>query len=225
MAWGVALLLSGCMIFLYSAQMRGMIALPLFGMLGMSALPFTPAAGGWQGLLGSPFSIWQVVVLLAHILMLLGYLRFMVRPKDALRDMERWVQVVYPLGLLSLVAAQWLVGTIGWKDVLTIGTWWAAVLTGVGLAAGGAVSLLLRRVELSGSAPVQWYLLAARRAGGFLALVLSLRWLYDLLWAVYNRVEQLVQFLTDILEGDGGVLWVFVLLAVFISVLVTQISP
>lgn len=225
MAWGVALLLSGCMIFLYSARMRGLIAFPLLGLLGMSALPFTPAAGGWQGLLGAPFSLWQVVVLFAHILLLLGYLRFMVRSGDKLHDMERWVQVVYPLGLLILVFAQWLVGTIGWREVLTMGTWWAALLTGLGLALGGGLSLLLRRFELSGSVPVQWYLLAARRIGGFLARLLSLRWLYDLLWAVYNHVEQLVQFLTGILEGDGGVLWVFVLLALFVSVLTSQISP
>jgi hypothetical protein len=194
-------------------------------LLGFSALPFTPAAGGWQGLLGGPFSLWQVVLPVAHILLLLGYLRFMVRPGDKLWDMERWVQVVYPLGLFVLVAAQWLVGTIGWKDVLTMGVWWTAALTGLGLAAGGAISLLLRRVELSGSVPVQWYLLAARRVGGFLARLLSLRWLYDLLWAVYNQVELLAQFLTSLLEGAGGVLWVFVLLALFISVITARISP
>ena len=225
LAWGVALLLSGAMIFLYSARMRGMIAFPLLGLLGFSALPFTPAAGGWQGILSGPLSVWQVVTLIAHILLMLGYLRFAVRPGERLRDMERWVQVAYPLGLFVLVAAQWLVGTLGWKDVLTVGVWWVAPLSGLGLALGGGLSLLRQRMELSGSAPVQWYLLAARRVAGFLARLLSLRWLYDVLWAIYNRVEQLVQFLTSLLEGDGGVLWVFVLLALVVSLLTSRVTP
>ena len=225
LAWGTALLLSGSLIFLYSASMRGTLALPLLGLLGLMALPFTPAAEGWVGVLKGNFTIWELLLLLAHLLLLLGYLRFAVRAGDSLRDMERWVQVVYPFGLGLLVAAQWMVGTIGWAGALTVGVWWAALATGVGLAVAGGLWLLLIRVELGASGPIKWYITSARRVGGFVSQVFSLGWLYTLLWSVYRLLEQAIHVLTDILEGTGGVMWVFVLLALFASLLVSRLSP
>ena len=114
------MLLTGSLLFLYSARMRGTLALPLLGLLGLSGLPFTPAAGGWLGVLKGPINFWDLMLLISHILLLLGYLRFAVRPADKLRDMERWVQVIYPFGLGLLVAGQWLVGTLGWAGSLTM---------------------------------------------------------------------------------------------------------
>ncbi len=225
MAWGTALLLSGSLIFLYSAQMRGTLVLPLLGLLGVSALPFTPAAGGWLGILKGDFSVWDLCLLLAHLLLMLGYLRFAVRKGGALRDMERWVQVIYPFGLGLLVAAQWMVGTIGWAGALTMGVWWAPLGTGLGLAAGGGLWFWLSRVEVSAPQPLRWYLSSARRAGAFISAIFSLGWMYNLLWFLYRGMEQAIQVLTDILEGAGGVLWVFVLLALFASLLLSRFSP
>ena len=225
MAWGSALLLTGSLLFLYTARMRGTLVLPLLGLLGLSGLPFTPAAGGWIGLLSGPLRFWQAVLILAHIFLLLGYLRFAVRSGDPLRDMERWVQVVYPFGLFLLAAAQWVIGTLGWSGAFTLGVWWVSPLTGLGLALGGGISLWLRRIELAAPAPLEWYQVTSRQVGGFLARLFSLGWLYNLLWAVYRRMEQLVHFVTTLLEGDGGVLWVFVLLALFVSFLTARILP
>jgi hypothetical protein len=58
-----------------------------------------------------------------------------------------------------------------------------------------------------------------------LSAVFSLNWLYRLLWSLYRLLQQAIQALTDILEGDGGVLWVFVLLALFVSVVRSRMSP
>lgn len=225
LSWGMALLLAGTLIFLYSARARGTLVIPLAGVLGLSALPFTPAAGGWLGILSGPFTLWQGLLVLAHVLLLLGYLRFAVGDRDALRDMERWVQVIYPFGLILLVAAQWFVGTLGWPGALTVGVWWAAPVTGLGLVLSGLGFVLFRRIEMASPAPLRWYLTAVRRVGASLSAVFSLGWLYNLLWRIYRRLEQLVQLLNNILEGDGGLLWVFVLLALFISLLQVRVTP
>ncbi len=225
MAWGTALLLSGSLIFLYSARMRGTLALPVLGILSLSALPFTPAAVGWVGVLKGDFTFWELLLLLAHLLLILGYLRFAVRKGDALRDMERWVQVIYPFGLGLLGLAPWVVGTIGWAGAFTVGIWWTAPVTGLGLAALGGLWALLGRLELAAPEPLKWYLNAARRTGALISQIFSLGWVYSLLWAVYRRLELAIQILTDILEGAGGVLWVFVLLALFASLLISRLSP
>jgi hypothetical protein len=224
-AWGSALLLSGSGIFLYSARARGSLILPLLGLLGFSALPFTPAAAGWEGILRGPVSAWQVLILVAHLLLALGYLRHALRPGDVLRDMERWVQTAYPAGLIFLVLAQWVIGVIGWPGSFTIGVWWTGLFSGVGLVLVGSLSSWLIRRGVSAPLPFQFYLQTGRRAGAFLSTLFSLGWLYNLLWAFYRRLEQAVQMLTTILEGDGGVLWVFVLLALFISLVQSRVAP
>jgi hypothetical protein len=224
-AWGVALLLSGSMIFLYSARARGSLALPLLGLLGFSGLPFTPAAAGWPGILTGNGNAWQIVILFSHLLLMLGYLRHSLRPGDVLRNMERWVQTAYPLGLALLVLAQWTVGVIGWQGSFGIGVWWAAVFSGLGLVLVGGISTWLANRSLSAPLAFQFYQQLGRRVGAFLSSLLSLGWLYTLLWAVYRRMEQAVLVLTAVLEGDGGVLWVLVLLAMLISLIIPQVSP
>jgi hypothetical protein len=224
-AWGVALLLSGSLIFLYSARARGLVTLPLLGMLGLSALPFTPAAAGWQGILRGPLNGWQMIILVSHLLLLLGYLRHALRPGDPLRDMERWVQTGYPVGLVLLVLAQWVVGLIGWPGSFTVGVWWAAIFSGLGLVLLGGLATWLLRRQMSAPVSFQFYLQLARRIGVFLSALFSLGWMYNLLWSIYRRVEQAVLALTAMLEGDGGVLWVLVLLALLISMIQPRVAP
>ena len=45
-AWGLATLFSGGVLFLYSARSPRIIVLPILGLVGISALPYTPA---WRG--------------------------------------------------------------------------------------------------------------------------------------------------------------------------------
>jgi hypothetical protein len=47
--------------------------------------------------------------------------------------------------------------------------------------------------------------------------LLSLRWLYRLTWALYERVGQIVSWLSIILEGEGGVLWTLFLLVLLMT--------
>ena len=224
-AWGVALLLSGTLIFLYSARARGLLALPLFGLLGFSGLPFTPAAAGWQGILQAPMNIWQFMILTSHLLLMLGYLRYALRSGDSLRDMERWVQTAYPAGLVFLILSQWVIGLIGWPGSFTVGVWWASLFSGLGFVMVGSTRAWIVRRGASAPDSMQFYLQTGRRFGAALSVLFSLDWLYNLLWKIYRWMENAVQFFTAMLEGDGGVLWVLVLLALFLSLLQNRITP
>jgi hypothetical protein len=52
----------------------------------------------------------------------------------------------------------------------------------------------------------------------------NLAWLYDLLWWIYHRLLQIIQVVSEILEGEGGVLWTLVLLALLISLLQSRLA-
>jgi hypothetical protein len=223
-AWGVALLLPGGLLFLFSARRRSLLFLPALGLLAFSGLPFTPAASGWQGVLATPFNGWQILLLAAHALLMLGYVRFLPAGGDDLGKMERWVQVVYPLGLSVMLLADVLIGLIGWRDSFSAGLWWAGAASAVLAAVIGLASFTWRQRTAPDTALNRWYTSALRQVGGFLFTLLSFTWLYRALWRLYRFLAQGIQVLTEILEGEGGVLWAMVLLALLVSLLQSRLA-
>jgi hypothetical protein len=217
----MALLLSGGVIFLYSARRASVIFIPLLGALGLTGLPFTPAASGWTGLLVKPFTLLSLIFIVALALLLVGYLRHAFRPGDSLAAMDRWIQVVYPTGLLILVISQWLTGVLGWSSSFTVGIWWGSLLASI-LAAGIFFGVIgLRRIQVPAAYSQSWLSILLERSGDRLAAFFRLEWVYSLLRLFYLIAQRLIQFLTAILEGDGGVLWVLLLLALLVSLLQT----
>ncbi|HNS37527.1 MAG TPA: hypothetical protein PKM01_07060, partial [Anaerolineaceae bacterium] len=59
----------------------------------------------------------------------------------------------------------------------------------------------------------------------FLSKIISLTWFYRLLEWFYARLGQVVRFLSLIFEGDGGVLWTLVFLALVITLIRSQVTP
>ncbi len=218
LAWGLALLLSGGVIFLYSARPYRFPVILLLGGIGLSGLPFTPSSGGWAGLVVPPFNLLDMILIFAHSLLLLGFLRFALAERPLLVTSERWVQVMYPFGLLILIAAQWLIGVFGWPNSLAAGVWWGAVAS-TALAAGLLFGFQrLRQIAIVGGR-LDWLALVGGRVGHGLSAFLRLDWLYRFLWLVYGLVQSLVRFLTTILEGGGGLLWALLLLALLATLL------
>jgi hypothetical protein len=44
-------------------------------------------------------------------------------------------------------------------------------------------------------------------------------WLYQALWWIYRLVNRLVGFLTEVLEGEGGILWGVLWVALLVSLI------
>lgn len=221
-AWGCALILTGSVLFFYSARRRQIAFLPLLAVLGITGLPFTPASAGWQGISGSSANLFTPLFFLAVIFLIWGYFRHLMRPREELYRMERWVHAVYPVGLGLLILAQWAIGIRGWPGSFTAGVWGmsigAALLAGLGL-------ILFRNYQqrLVSDAPSErWLGVFARRLGHFLNAILSLNWLYSLINGLYRLVQNIIQLLTAMFEGDGGVLWSLVMLALLVSLITTS---
>ena len=129
LAWGLACIFSGGLLFLFSVRNGNLLPLPLFGLLGFLGLPFTPAWGGMQLYASRSFIYILPVFVLAHVLLVSGYIRHAIRAGSlrtparggltvrtpethglTVRTPEthgltvperpqRWVWVLYPLGL------------------------------------------------------------------------------------------------------------------------------
>jgi hypothetical protein len=207
LAWGIAALFSGGLLFLSSARDRRLAWLTLLGILGFSALPFTPA---WNGarLFDPPFHPLILLFLASHALLILGYARHTLRQLTTLVGIERWVWAIYPFGLALLILTHFAYGLWTNPDLESApqAGWWA------GPAALGLAGLLVfwdRRGFRMERYPVS-----------MLDSILSLNWLYSSFWFSYHLLRRLTRFITEILEGEAGILWallVLVLLLVLLS--------
>lgn len=216
-AWGVALLLVGSVIFFYSAHRRRNLFIPILAAVGITGLPYSPAASGWVGIVGDQFSFSTFIFLIAVVLLIWGFIRQSLRPREEIHRMERWVHPVYPAGLLSLIIAQWIIGMIGWPGSFQLGVWWISMAVLVLAGAGIALAFLLVKRSSTRLVSPNWLGFITRRTGLALGTFFRLNWLYQFLLWLYHRIQGIVQLITAIFEGDGGILWSMVLLAIFIS--------
>jgi hypothetical protein len=220
LAWGIALLLPGSLLFLYHPRIQRMNFLMHFGLIGLIGLPFTPLASGWSGLLNNGPTFWTFVFLMVHALILLGYLKFTLEPGGDTSILESWARLVYPLGIIVIIQSIIALGLIGWPGSLTLGIWWlpaASILLILGtyyfVQRAGFDAANIKLPSSSGLTKVVNWILPR------LEPIFRMEWVYQLLWWMINIINQLLRAFSIILEGEGGMLWTILLLVLMISLL------
>jgi hypothetical protein len=208
--WGIALILSGGLLFLYSSRLKKINWIPWLGIWGISALPFSISAAGWQA---SNNISWLLAVpfLPAQALLMNGFIRHTLHPGEtSLESQEKWVKVLYPTGLSLLVGMTILLGLWGWEGAHTVGVWLWAVVT-ILLATGFFLLAIKFRARIfTGNISVQW------------TEISPIGRLYNLLSSIFGFLERIARIFTTSLEGEGGLLWSLLLLVLIISILSTR---
>jgi hypothetical protein len=218
LAWGLVCLFSGGLLFLNSVHVKNMWPFWILGLFGLSGLPFTPAWNGMQvynaphlvSLTAGSLIILALITLVTHALLLVGYVRHLLRPTIMPPGIERWVWLLYPLGLALLLITFYLVGWWARPAIKEV-TWtsWA----------GGAAALLL--------AGLFWQLRTRQlrlphSVATIVRMILSPAWFYGFFLALYRSLRSVIDWITLILEGEGGILWTLLLLALILSLLASQ---
>lgn len=218
-AWGTALIFSGGVIFLYTAREKFTHAPLGIALLGMTGLPFTLTANGWSGLVTPPINAPDFIFFAAHILLLAGFLRHSLQPGEPISSTERWIRILYPGGLLFLALSSWLAAAFGWEQFALSPVWPASVLSTL-ILTGYAVWRYRFHASISlGVYEKSWAVILGKRAARIVSAVLRLDWLYQFFGFTYRVFQSVLQTVTAILEGEGGILWVFVLLALLVALI------
>lgn len=219
-AWGMVLILPGSLLFLFSPRVQRINFLLFFGLLGLLGLPFTPAASGWAGLVGNGFNIWTVAFIIAHGLMVLGYLDRALQPGGMAGTLEAWARVAFPLSLIVMIQSMIVLGLIGWPGSFTLGIWWLSLISNALIISVvffihrfGARSPYFQLPASSGVKSAMDWLFPR------LEPVFRLEWLYRVVWRVYNFLGKIMKLLSVILEGEGGILWTILILVLLITIL------
>ena len=210
LAWGIAALLSGGLLFLYSARHRYLTALLILGLIGISILPYTPS---WPGvdLYAAPFEPVLVLFIVIQVILMIGYLRHTFRQGPTLSGVERWVWLIYPWGLMLIVLAQIIIGWYIKLPSLTLANSWPGILV---CSLVTLFAFLQRKLE---AGPILATVIG--RLNAVFSVIFAMNWFYQLLWRIYNTIGGFISLFTDVVEGEGGVLWALLFLVLLIVIL------
>jgi hypothetical protein len=144
-----------------------------------------------------------------------GFIRHTLRPpspREIYEDQPLWAKNIYPVGLILLLATIFLVGVIGWDGALQFGNVFAGLVASI-LTFG----LLWSTPRLRILNPVRAHWVSPANPTWLDAI-------YGSLWNVYRQLGSLSRICSNLLEGDSGIMWTLLFLALFIS-LFTQGTP
>lgn len=205
-AWSCALILCGGVLFLSSEPNKWLIRSLWIAVFGISALPLSLTAAGWSGETG--YILAWIPLLPAQAMLLAGFIRYILRSptsREFYEDQPLWGKNIYPIGIILLLAAILLLGWFGWDGSLQIGNLLASLIAS---ALSFGLIWFTPRVRILNPVRAHW----VRPA--------NLTWLdrlYQSAWNLYRQSGRLSRIFSDVLEGDSGVMWTLLFLALFIS--------
>ena len=207
-AWGCALILGGGALFLASVQQIWLNRALLLAVFGLSSLPFSLTASGWESSTPSFFLAWPLL-LAAQALLVAGYVRHALRPgaRENMEAQPSWTRNVYPAGIAILLLSILLLGLFGWDGAGRMGAWIAALFASI-LTVG--LIWITPRLRLFNPIRAHWI----RPSDNTWRSVLSRN-----LWNTYQSLSQLTTAISATLEGEGGIMWTLLFLALLISFL------
>jgi hypothetical protein len=147
-------------------------------------------------------------------MLIAGFIRHSQRTvaRTGVEDQPIWAKNVYPIGIFLLLAMVILLALFGWDGSLQFGNWI------IGIAATSlTVGLLWLTPRLRILNPVRAHWVRPTNAS----------WLdrsYQLLWGIYRQLARMSNSFTNMLEGESGIMWTLLFLALFISFF-TQGTP
>ena len=205
-AWSCALILVGSALFLTSMQNKWLERALFLGVLAISALPFSLTATGW---VSADLSYWYAAPFLiaAHAMLIAGLVRHILRSSTRVvfDNQPPWARNVYPIGIMILLVTIVGLSTFGWQGTLQIGNWLLGLSASL-LAAG--LFWLTPRLRILNPVRAHWVRPETPS---------WLDWGYQTLWSIYQQLSRFSNSFSNMLEGESGVMWTLLFLALFIS--------
>lgn len=204
--WGTSLVYAGGFVFLVNRSNQGLMPAMILAVFGISMLPLSPSISA-AGVYVWPFNLLVILLLAAQVGVFGGYMRQILRKKDQIMSEERSITMIHTLGVYMLPVMHFTAGSIFSPRVGRVDNWYWGV-GGFMLALGSAVVLYRRGVKLPGTLinPLE----------GFF----SFNWVFVVVEWLFEQVQRGLLVVSDLLEGQGGMLWAILIVAMLVSLVV-----
>jgi hypothetical protein len=211
-AWSCALVLTGSALFLFSEPNRWLTRALYIGAFGISSLPFSMTATGWNSG-GTGFWLAFPFLLLSHAMLNAGFIRHAQRTIDRTpnEDQPIWGKNVYPFGIMLLLLVTIGLGFFGWQGTFQFGNLLASIIV-TSLTVG--ILWLTPRLRILN--PVRAHWVRPTNASW-------LDWFYAALWGLYRQLGRVSNTFSNLLEGESGIMWTLLFLVLFITVFARRI--
>jgi hypothetical protein len=212
-AWSCALILAGSALFLTSVQNRWLERALFICVWAISALPFSLTAAGWMNE-SSRYWLATPILLISQAMLIAGLIRHIQRSstRPLFDSQPYWARNVYPIGIVILLLTIIGLSLFGWNGTRQIGSWILSLIAS--LLALGLLWLTPRLRILN---PVRAHWVRPTNPSW-------LDWGYQILWNGYEQLSRLSNSLSNVLEGESGIMWTLLFLTLFISFF-TQGNP
>jgi hypothetical protein len=208
--WGLSLLFSGSILFLFSVRNREISWIAYLGLVGFIPLPFTPVGKGLSIFTGMNL-VLMIIIIIGLASLLFGYYKQITRETPQEGEIDRLDKIAYPSGMGLLVLAYFgivlkikgLPPASGWS---LSENWW------VGIIICGFAGILVFINKKSLFQP-------AYQVNKIVKSVVSFKWMDRYIYVIYQFFGTILSYIARILEGRGGVLWVVIVTLFLISII------
>lgn len=216
---------AGGFIFLYSYSS---ISTLIFGgilLVGLMGLPYTPTAPMWQFVINSDQILFKIALIFTMSMINFGFARHILRPRIHKSPIESWMKLFNLGGLLILVTAPWITLLWGYQEDNRYSNF---VYPAISLALT-LVFYVFSRSKIWSSFQKTSFIKTTRSIWGSInrlfSSVFRFDWFFSILGKLFSVVARPLGFFVKLLEGDGGLFWAFLFLALISSVLLKELIP
>ena len=214
---GVAMLSCGSILVFYSFRRIQISLFLLLGYLTISALPYTPLIISLTAL--SSKSIFWVLLIIPTLTMLqFGFLKNLFRPGERLDSLDQWIKVTLITSIVIPVITVWIIFfRVNNLKMLVNYLGFPMVILAV-------LAFLVDKdiIRTNFSRKISQSLNAKMNIVNSEQITTRVS---DISNRAFRVFENLVDNITGILEGAGGILWALLLLILLISAIQANISP
>lgn len=223
-ALSIIMVLGGGYIFLRSSATRFSFILGVVCLIEMTGFPFTPTSPLWNGSQTDNALLANLGYSITIFILFIGFLRHLLRSRKEEAPKEMWMHLFHSVGLILLVLIPWI--TIIWRfSEIRAGQEWVGPIICIMLC---GLSFGIKRTRtprlLLENPAFQKIKAPAVILGRALNEFFTFEWFYLIFKRLFGLITLPIRFFVNILEGDGGLLWSLLFLALIASVLVGEIT-
>jgi hypothetical protein len=184
----------------------------LLCVVAISGLPFTVGLVALNGLSSKGVFLLEILSLPIYSLLLLDLIQKIITPKEANQSVESWYLVVYFIGIFllalspfALIVKRVLVADDGFEN------WWMGLFVAIIMLAAFLLDLRQKNLKTK-----------IEKYSNKLFPILDFfrfHWLNEIWKWVSVIVTEVFSFITQLLEGEGGVIWAIVIMALLVSII------